>query len=135
MSTGVKMFLSFIAGGVCTVIAFFGVALFSVKNNNNSVEAENKDLVIFESPQQKVDVRELVVFQVLPNGNALARPTDIENISLVVLLLSEDNVAYYDKMKIKLNRGESFMQVGIFKYNTKNDFEKTVPVVKVVKDI
>ena len=50
---------------------------------------------------------------------------------MVVLLLPETDNAYYDDQSIIVPKGKSLMQIGIFKYESKEKMVKTVPIVKI----
>ena len=50
----------------------------------------------------------------------------------VYLLVNEDGKYYYDDEIIEVPDGKVVRQVGIYKYSTKNDFEKTVPIVQIM---
>ena len=131
MSTRVKMFLSFLAGVVTTIIGLFVIAF--IYASNNSPQPANKDLVIFEEPQQEIEGIDFEVLQVLSDGGALATCHDMNNIGLVVLFAPEEGVSYYDDMKIEVKGDEQLMQIGTYKYIATNGMDKTVPVVRIFK--
>ena len=131
MSTRVKMFLSFLAGVVTTIIGLFVIAF--IYASNNSPQPANKDLVIFEEPQQEIEGIDFEVLQVLSDGGALATCHDMNNIGLVVLFAPEEGVSYYDDMKIKIKGDEQLMQIGTYKYIATSGIDKTVPVVRIFK--
>ena len=58
-----------------------------------------KNVVLFEKPQQEINVKSFEVMQVLPDGSALATVEDISNIGMVVLFLADEEVSYYDDQK------------------------------------
>jgi hypothetical protein len=108
----------------------FGLSMFPKQGECITTPSKNKSC-------------ELEVFQVLEPNAALAtlryysdeklysgrtyRDYDISN-DVVVLLLNHDNKTYYDDQKIDISK-KCARQVGTYKYNTKSDFEKTVPAV------
>ncbi len=70
--------------------------------------------------------------QVLPNGNALATVKDLSDLGMVVLFLANNEKSYYDDQKINVPSDKCVMQIGTYKYNTASDFEKTVPVIRIM---
>lgn len=79
------------------------------------------------------------VFQVLPNGTALARSSERPKVEHgfqfgepVVLFLPEDDTSYYDDQIIICPTGKITRQIGTYRYETKNDFVKTVPIVRFI---
>lgn len=125
--------LAFVGG---IVIGFFlAVGLGMLWNKMYGETAyNNEDVVMFEKPKSKINAKDLTVFQVLPDGRALATVESFSNMGMVVLLLPETDNAYYDDQSITVPRGKSLMQIGIFKYENKEEMVKTVPIVKVYDD-
>lgn len=70
------------------------------------------------------------VFQVLPDGNALAFKCDSEYdkhcLGEVVFLVQRD-VSFYDGLKVTIPKSTI---EGTYRYETRNGFVKTVPVVR-----
>ncbi len=69
----------------------------------------------------------------LPDGSALATVEDISNIGMVVLFLTDEGVSYYDDQKINVPTGKRVMQIGTYKYMTRSEMEKTVPIVQIME--
>ena len=90
------------------------------------------DIVMFEKPQQEIKVKSFEVMQVLPDGSALAIVEDMDNFGMIVLFLADEGTSYYDDQKIDVPSGKKVMQVGTYKYVTRNEMEKTVPVVEIL---
>ena len=89
---------------------------------------------MFEKPKSKIKATDLTVFQVLPDGSALAKVENFSSWGMVVLLLPETDNGYYDDQSITVPKGKSLMQIGVFKYESKEEVVKTVPIVKVYDD-
>lgn len=125
--------LAFVGG---IVIGFFlAVGLGMLWNKMYGETAyNNDDVIMFEKPKSKINATDLRVFQVLSDGRALATVESFSNMGMVVLLLPETDNAYYDDQSITVPRGKSLMQIGIFKYENKEEMVKTVPIVKVYDD-
>ena len=49
----------------------------------------------------------------------------------VMLVLGDENQAFYDGEEIKLPKGKCFRKAGIYQYKTKNNDWKTIPAVKI----
>ncbi|MDE5987679.1 MAG: hypothetical protein K2H16_10485 [Prevotella sp.] len=126
----------FIAGMVCGVILFCIIATAITRNGANG----SSDVTLFEQEGNTVSTNSFKVFQVIGSEGALAmetRPLGIgsEDLSvstnLVVFFLNKDGVSYYDDQIIKVPAGKCVKQIGIYKYLTKDEREKTVPIVDI----
>ena len=51
---------------------------------------------------------------------------------LLVLLVNEEGAYYYDNQVVDIPQGKCMRQVGVYRYTTKSEMEKTVPVVKLM---
>ena len=91
-------------------------------------------MIIFEQPQQKIDAKSFEVLQVLPDGNALATVKSNENFGMIVMLLANKNATYYDDQKIEVSTGKCARQIGTYRYMTRNNIEKTVPIIDIVNE-
>ncbi len=136
MSTTTKLIITYIGGivtGVVLTIAFCFALAVSQSNNNEA--SSNDELQLFESPKQVMNAESFKVIQVLPNGSALAtykefsrKAGDLEY-GTVVLFQASENSSYYDDQVIKLPKGKCFKQIGTYRYVTRQEMEKTVPVI------
>lgn len=132
MSTRTKSLLFYI-GGVITGIILTAAFFFIVAIRNN--EDLNNNLVMFDKPRQEITIKSLRVMQVLPDGSALATAYDLDDTSTmgtVVMFPASNKTAYYDDQKIRIPKSKCLMQIGTYKYMTRNDIEKTVPVVEIM---
>ena len=132
MTTKVKFILTYLGGVVTGIIFVFVLGL--IVNASQGKESVQRDVVLFEKPQQTIEANEIEVFQVLPDGSALANvgytyEGNNDNVGMVVMLLAKDGVSYFDSQKIKISSGKCMKQIGTYKYMTRQDIEKTVPVV------
>ena len=123
MSTRVKSILIYVGGIFTGIIIMCVLSLCVAKHNADG------GLVIFEQPGQKIELTELKIIQVLNNESALATGNDLSNYGTVCLLLPKDGVSYYDDQKITVPSGKFARQIGTYRYISKNDVEKTVPVI------
>ena len=123
-----KKLLIFIAGMVSGILLLFLISLFVANQSSND------GLRLFEEEGECVSTNSFQVIQVLDSGSALAREKDYFTSTatgITVLFLNEGNSSYYDEQIIKVPRGKCVKQIGVFKYNTRMDIEKTVPVVAI----
>lgn len=127
MNTRTKSVLIYIGGIVTGIILTFVILLFVAKSNSDNPSNDNK--IIFEQPQQKIDAKSFEVLQVLPDGNALATVKSNENFGMIVMLLANKNATYYDNQKIEVSTGKCARQIGTYRYMTRNNIEKTVPII------
>ena len=125
-----KKLLIFISGIIVGIVLTIGASLFFAKQSN-----ANENLKFFETPTECVTKKDLEVFQVLGDGYALAWEIgDLEiSTGLVVLISDPEGKSFYDDQKIKIPKGKCARQVGVYKYITKNNMEKTVPVVEIME--
>lgn len=130
MATRTKFILTYL-GGIITGFVLTFVFAFMITYQGNSSPMDN-DIVMFEKPQQEIKVKSFEVMQVLPDGSALARVEDMDNFGMIVLFLADEGTSYYDDQKIDVPSGKKVMQVGTYKYVTRSEMEKTVPVVEIL---
>ena len=130
MSTRTKSILIYVGGIVTGIIFTFAFFFVALGNANGTPSDDN--VVLFEKPQQEIKVKSFKVLQVLPDGSALATVEDFSNMGMVVLFLANKSVSYYDDQKIDVPFGKFVMQIGTYKYMTRNEMEKTVPVVEIM---
>ena len=97
--------LAFVGG---IVIGFFlAVGLGMLWNKMYGETAyNNDDVIMFEKPKSKIKATDLTVFQVLPDGSALAKVENFSSWGMVVLLLPETDNGYYDDQLINVPKGE-----------------------------
>ena len=103
---------------------------------NASMAKGNDGLTWFEEPGEVVDVKSYRVFQVIGDDAALVEGQTYENLEIytgaVYLLINEEGKYYYDEEIIRVPDGKVVRQVGIYKYPTKSDFIKTVPIIAIM---
>lgn len=120
-------FLGIFTGFVLTFMLLFAFAKISSSLTKGRVN------YFTESKIQKMNVQSFQVFQVLPDGNALATCLSNAEYSLymgpVVLLLSDVEMHFYDEQTVSAPKGKKYMQVGTYRYEANNEMVKTVPAV------
>lgn len=127
-----KNILIFTAGIVTGVVLMIVISLVFASNFSHN------DMNLFEN-EENVSAKTLLKFsQVLDSGDALANEIEEKystslHTGLVVLFLHENGKSYYDDQIIKIPSGKCVKQIGVYKYPTKDGFEKTVPIVDIRK--
>lgn len=100
----------------------------------------NSGVTMFEEPGEVIEGDAFEVFQVLPSGDALAYVKEKDyiinkyvyrNTLVVVLLPCDKGKTLYDDQLIEIPEGKCARQIGVYRYMTNNNGEKTVPVVGV----
>ena len=80
-----------------------------------------------------INIAKFKIFQVFDDNYALARSCEDNDdtlcLGLVVLLTPQENIDYYDEMYILAPDNKCPVQDGVYRYTTKNDIKKTVPII------
>lgn len=130
MKTRTKTILIYLSGlftGIVLSVAFVFITLWQTASSQY-----DSKIIIFDKPQQELKEKVFDVFQVLPNGNALANSEPrIDSPSIVALFLANEKLPYYDAQRITVPSGKRIVQIGIYKYYTDKGIEKTVPVLEI----
>ncbi len=125
------IFIGGIVTGVVLTILFFG---FIAANN------KNYEISMFETLGDEIkNDNAFKVFQVVGKDKALVRGNYADNrrdnyfiSGTIYLLTNNEGKYYYDDEVIKVPAEKEVRQVGIFKYETKNGFGKTVPIIQIM---
>ena len=128
-----KNILIFTAGIVTGAVLMIFISLVFASNFSHN------DMNLFENEGECISENSFEVFQVLDSGDALANEIEEKystslHTGLVVLFLHENGKSYYDDQIIKIPSGKCVKQIGVYKYPTKDGFEKTVPIVDIRKN-
>lgn len=132
MGTRSKFILTYVGGIVTGIVLMILLGIFA-NMRNGATNKISDDIVMFDQPRPALDAKEFKVFQVLPDGSALAGADftmDNDYGGTVVLFLNDNKEAYYDDQRITVPEGKILKQIGTFKYETKQEIVKTVPVVR-----
>lgn len=120
-------------GGVLTgiVLTFVFAFIFSASRSGN-----DDGTTWLEKPGDVIEVKAFKVFQVLAEDAALVNGATHEEYDIysgaVYLLTNEDGKYYYDDEVIRVPEGKVARQVGIYQYQTKSNFGKTVPIIQIM---
>lgn len=122
----ILIYLSGLFTGIVLSVAFVFITLWQ------TASSQYDKIVIFDKPQQELKEKVFDVFQVLPNGNALANSEPrIDSPSIVALFLANEKMPFYNAQRITVPSGKRIVQIGIYKYYTDKGIEKTVPVLEI----
>ena len=129
MTTRTKFILTYI-GGIATGIVIVFVFGYCIAMSYINSDGTN-DIEMYEEPTQTIDIRNFVVIQVLSDGSALASAEGLGNFGVIVLFNASEGDTYYDHQQIAIPSGKCLKQVGTYRYVSRQNENKTVPVVDV----
>lgn len=137
MNSRLSYILTFIVGVVAGVILTIAFAYAVSARNGQNDSSSNPNVRMFEHPVQTIPIREFRVMQVLDDGSALAtattfgfgEPEDIRYFGTVVLFPPKEGTSYYDDQRIRVPKGKVLKQIGTFRYESRQEDVKTVPIV------
>ena len=123
-----KSFLFYIAGVLSAVLV---LVLIGLSNQSGQLDG----LTIFSDKGECISKKQFKVFQVLAPDAALASELSDEQYmwfhGTIVLIVNDEGKHYYDDEMIKIPAKKCARQIGTYKYRTKDDMYKTVPVVSI----
>ena len=147
-----KNILIFVGGFICGIIALL-IFQFALDSRNKDALA---GLELLEQKGECITTDNAKVIQVVSLNAALAVQLnkkikldidkdlgflsgviDMADMAIsaaegkVMLVLGDENQAFYDGEEIKLPKGKCFRKAGIYQYKTKNNDWKTIPAVKI----
>lgn len=116
------------------IIGFISGILFLIVIGLASSYANDTGKTFYEAPGDCITTEKLQVIQDIGGGYALAieRKRGFSLDELVVLIENEDKNDFYDDQIIKVPAGKCMRQIGIYKYRSKGDEDKTVPIVRLM---
>ena len=133
-----KKWLVYVLGVLTGIILTIGFAfiLYHASNTTGSInEPANSDGISrFEEPGDVMETRSVEVFQVIANDAALVKCADKDGFYFgpICLIVNSEGKYYYDDQKIKIPKDKVARQVGIYRYPTKNETLKTVPIIEIM---
>lgn len=122
-----KKFGIFLFGVITGILLMFFVAVIlnSIDDADNPYNISGLSML----PEKGgcIAAGSIEIFQTLSKGVALAHPN--ANYNKIVLLLNDNEKLFYDGEKIKIPAKKCAKQIGTYTYETKAEFQKTVPAV------
>ena len=125
-----KNLLFFIGGLLSGIVLTIAAILFLGFIQRNTLIGAT----YFDQPGDIIDCNSFETFQVLNPTSALVTEHSEYgfNSSLTVyLLVNDENKYYYDDEVIDIPSDKVVRQIGVYKYSTKQETEKTVPIIKI----
>lgn len=122
-----KNFVFFIIGFITGILFLLAIAfVFSYSKDTGKV--------FYDEPGECVTVENLKVLQDIGGGYAIAqeRKRGFSLDELVVLIENENKNDFYDDQIIEIPSGKCMRQIGIYKYRSKADIDKTIPIVRLM---
>lgn len=124
-----KFFGGFITGVIVTILALFLLYVSSQSETENlNPEESIPGLLMFPEKGECITEEDLEIFQTIRPNMALAQFGEFPDETLV-LLVNYNGKSYYDDEIIEVPREKCARQLGTYQYQTKMEFQKTVPVV------
>ena len=124
-----KKWLIYLLGIITGIILTFAFAFCINLSNNSGIIG----LEMFEEPRDYMEYSQFEVFQVLESGCALAHTDD--SFGAIVFIIPNEKQQFYDDQKIVLKNDQCAQHVGINKYSTKMETEKTVPAIRIIDGV
>lgn len=123
-----KKWLIFIGGVVTGMVLTFVFALIFYLNYSGLDDRTTW----FEKPGDVIDIEAFEVFQVLSEDAALVHAQSYRYSGTVYLLTNDEGKYYYDDEVVKVPEGKVARQIGLYQYQTKSEFSKTVPIIQIM---
>lgn len=124
-----KKWLIYLLGIITGIILTFAFAFCINLSNNSGIIG----LEMFEEPRDYMEYSQFEVFQVLESGCALAHTDD--SFGAIVFIIPNEKQQFYDDQKIVLKNDQCAQHVGIYKYSTKMEIEKTVLAIRIIDGV
>ena len=124
-----KKWLIYVLGIITGVILTFAFAFCVNLSNNLGIIG----LEMFEEPGDYMEYSQFKVFQVVESGCALAHADG--SFGTIVFIIPNIKQQFYDGQEIVLKSDQRAQHVGIYKYNTKMEIEKTVPAIRIIDNV
>ena len=96
-------------------------------------QSQENPFVFFDEPSEVTNFKGFEVFQPLYKGYALAHTLSDEQYNWYhgpVVLLHQEDKYFYDEEIIKTPEKSVERQIGIYRYETREGLEKTVPIIE-----
>ena len=123
-----KFFWGLVTGVVGTLLVIFLYTRYTESNNNDNDDSELVGLTMLKQKGECLTKKRLTIFQTIKPNMALAKFGQFPN-DLLVMVVNNNGVVYYDDQKIFIPKNKCARQIGTYQYETKSEIFKTVPVV------
>lgn len=130
MNRGLVFFLGIITGFILTVGTVYIITKVQTSDTNHN------GISLLEERGQLMEESSFKIFQTLDDTHALATGVSNEEYGwyrgITVMVIGHEDDHFYDGQIVKRISGKKFYQVGTYRYRTKSDNFKTVPVVQLL---
>lgn len=129
-----KKWLIFLLGFITGTVFTIAIAIIAVVGSSESP----KGATFFEEPGECFSSSRFEVMQAIGDNYALAFEQcynwdfGYTNTNLLVLLTNDNGKCYYDQQIVEVPKDKCVRQIGVYKYQTKSEIWKTVPIVKLM---
>jgi len=130
--------LGVVTGAVLTFAVLFVIGRYYTPESRAEqpeVQTEDSNPKWFDVPGDEMKDRSYKVMQVLEDHAALVHGKgdgySVYN-GAIYLLVNKDGKYYYDEEIIDVPSGKVVRQVGIYRYETRQGLEKTVPLIMIM---
>lgn len=121
-----KFIFGFISGVLVMLIVIFGLYTIGKHDNNNG-------FIYYESSVKLEGNQSFQVFQTLDTKTALAIQKGQYGYSGLTVLILKEEGGLYDNQVVTPPKGYKYVITGTYCYPTKENGEKTVPVIELKK--
>lgn len=119
-------FLGFLTGAFLIIWNDFSNQFLDNDEYDNPYDLEG--LTMLNQEGECISSGSLIIFQNLTNSIALAKVVDSD---MLILLLDNEGRLFYDGEKIKIPNQKCARQIGVYTYETKAEYQRTVPAVSI----
>ena len=121
-------------GGCLTGIVLTIIVAFILSYANQQPKIAIPGAVFFDEPTEVFPESTFKVQQVVRDNAALvsAGSSSFSSLGTIYLLVNHNNHFYYDDEIINVPAGKKVRQIGIYRYTTSLNLEKTVPVIEIL---
>ena len=133
-----KKWLVYVLGvftGIALSIGFVLILYFATNKSGSINEPANSNgITYFDEPSDIILTKSIKVFQVIADDAALIRCADEDGdyFGQTCLIVNDEGKYYYDEQKIEIPKGKVARQVGIYRYPSKDDRLRTVPIIAIM---
>ena len=127
-----------VVGIILTIVVFYFIGTYYTPESRTEqpeVQTENSNPKWFDSPGDEIKESSYQVMQVLEDHAALVQGKgDGHSIytGAIYLIVNRTGKFYYDEEIIDVPSDKVVKQVGIYRYETRQGIEKTVPLIMIM---
>ena len=127
MRKGLIFWGGFFVGAIVSILILVAIAYVYEKPQTIIPGA-----AIFDEPTEYFHANSFKVMQVVKDNAALVHSGSDPFSGQMFLLINHNNHFYYDDEVIRVPKGKTVRQMGIYRYTTNMGIDKTVPVIEIL---